>query len=356
MKRTNKRGFTLIELLVVISIIALLIGILLPALGRARKNAQALKDGTQLKQIHLGLASWASSNNNNYPLPSRVDSDNFTEGPDDPDDSTNAWEKDRTSAMFSILIFNNNIVPEICVSPAEPNGGIQVDTTYRYSFSTDETFSDQVLADPARALWNPFFRSVPGMEIDGEYYEGGDQSTDFDGNSSYAHNPLRGRRQGLYWKDDFDSNTPVLANRGPLYSESDSGEGSNFLETPDDELWRLAGGGLGEGSDSLRFAGSVRDWAGNVVYNDGHVALENQPDPTNVTFQDPNEDPTKTRRDNLFVDEVNETEGSGDSDTPLRDNHFMRVWAKGIDWDEDLSESTLEEDLWIDNMPEPGQF
>lgn len=57
-------GFTLIELLVVISIIALLISMLLPALSKARDAAHTVKCTSNLRQVGIGSLAYASDWNN----------------------------------------------------------------------------------------------------------------------------------------------------------------------------------------------------------------------------------------------------------------------------------------------------
>jgi len=62
-----RRGFTLVELLVVIGIIALLISILLPALNRAREQANLIECESNLKQVGQLCAIYETENQGYLP-------------------------------------------------------------------------------------------------------------------------------------------------------------------------------------------------------------------------------------------------------------------------------------------------
>jgi prepilin-type N-terminal cleavage/methylation domain-containing protein len=67
--KRRRLGFTLVELLVVIGIIAVLIGLLMPALSRARDSAKQVNCSSNLRQLYLGFVMYGNDNRQWLPGP-----------------------------------------------------------------------------------------------------------------------------------------------------------------------------------------------------------------------------------------------------------------------------------------------
>ncbi|MCC6660081.1 MAG: type II secretion system protein [Phycisphaerales bacterium] len=306
--RPGTPAFTLIELLVVIAIISMLIGILLPALGQARKTARQLKCQTQVRGILQSFVIWGQNNSDDYPLPSRLDKADATVMAPMGSVVGENFMKDNTGNIFSLMVFNGFVPTEMFRCISEPNFQVVKDDAY-------ETYQPQRAVDPVNALWDPGFAGV--INETGTACGLGRRSTN--SNVSYAHTPPFGKRRAV-WKATYATTEAVLCDRGPLYGGSSG-------------AWDLAPGPFGENSATLRTHGNGKRWAGNLGFNDGRVTFEQEPDPPGLTWVFKGLPPaTRYQLDNIFVNE-NDDNGSLESEGQpgLNGNVFLRTYYNVLD-------------------------
>jgi prepilin-type N-terminal cleavage/methylation domain-containing protein/prepilin-type processing-associated H-X9-DG protein len=255
------RAFTLIELLVVISIIALLIGILLPALGAARSSARDMACLSNLRQIGVGIYGYAQEYEETLPI-SYFDGDGVEAQKTD-------WVVQITSFMANDGTGNYGEGGQDQPSPAMQCPSANLDAgRLHYSgnlmffptLTNFGAFSGQLkpyklyqMKRPSEMLW-----IADGMQVDTTAYgqDIGDAYAALDKLDNGGANDI-----GDYYN-------PAAADNGDPIDPGANFDG-NVVPGKGDLRWRHGAGAKENGGDG----GTV-----NVLFGDGHAANHGRDD------------------------------------------------------------------------------